>query len=94
VHWRRKHGLKIDALHRHRVRGTLLKAYRFAYEAGKLKGKSGRKSSLPETVQTLLTKEPDAGRNLAALARTLGANPATLRKIAQRWRQGSVTNSG
>jgi hypothetical protein len=93
VHWRRKHGLGIDALHLHRVRGTLLKAYQFAYEAGKLKGKRGRKSSLPETVETLLTEEPDAARNLAALARTLDANPATVRKIVQRWRQRSVTNS-
>jgi hypothetical protein len=94
VHWRRKHGLRIDALHRHRVRATLLKAYRFAHEAGKLKGRRGRKSSLPGIVESLLSEDPDAGRNLSALARKLDANPATVRKIVQRLRQRSVTNSG
>jgi hypothetical protein len=93
VQWRRKHGLGIDALHRHRVRATLLKAYRFAYEAGKLKGKRGRKSSLPGIVEAILIEEPDAAHNLAALARTLGVRPAAVRKIVQRLRQRSVTNS-
>jgi hypothetical protein len=91
VQWRRKHGLAIDALHRHRVRATLLKAYRFAHKTGRLKGRRGHKSSLPEAVERILTEEPDATHNLAALARKLGANPATVRKIVQRWRQRSVT---
>jgi hypothetical protein len=94
VHWRRKHGLGTDALHRHRVRATLLTAYRFAHEAGKLKGRRGRKSSLPGIVEAMLDENPDAGRNLAELARTFGASPATVRKIVQRLRQRSVTNSG
>jgi hypothetical protein len=93
VQWRRKHGLRIDALHRHRVRATLLTAYQFAHDAGRLKGRRGRKSSLPGVVEAMLTENPEAGRNLAALARKLGANPATVRKIVQRLRQRSVTNS-
>jgi hypothetical protein len=91
VQWRRKHGLRIDELHRHRVRGTLLKAYRFAYEAGRLKRRGGHKSSLPQTVERKLTEDPDSAHNLAALARKLGTKQATVRKIVQRWRQRSVT---
>jgi hypothetical protein len=90
VHWRRRHGFPLDALNRHRIRGALLKAYKLAHKNGRLKGKRGRKSSLPQRVATLLSAEPEAARNLAEVARRLGANPAAVRKIVQRLRDRRV----